>query len=204
MTALGRLLASNDNWRDTQQAEIQATGAAPTNTLESAIVRTLNPGSYTAILRGKNAGTGIGLVEIYDLSPTANSTLANLSTRGLVGTGENVMIAGFIVGNGDKPILALRAVGPSLTNQGIAGALQDPTLELRDNNGALIASNDNWKTRRTAPLPHVELRRAMIVNQRSSDRSRPATTPQSCAAKTTPPASRSSKPIGFSNDRRID
>lgn len=142
----GRVLTSNDNWRDTQQAEIQATGAAPTNLLESAIVRTLNPGSYTAILRGKNGGTGIGLVEIYDLSPTANSTLANLSTRGLVGTGDNVMIAGFIVGNGGNPVLALRAVGPSLTNHGIAGTLQDPTLELRDNNGALIASNDNWKT----------------------------------------------------------
>jgi phospholipase/lecithinase/hemolysin len=141
----GRVLTSNDNWRDTQQAEIQATGAAPTNPLESAIVRTLNPGSYTAILRGKNGGTGIGLVEIYDLSSTANSVLANLSTRGLVGTGENVMIAGFIIGNGDKPILALRALGPSLTNLGVAGALQDPTLELHDRNGALIASNDNWK-----------------------------------------------------------
>ena len=96
-------------------------------------------------MRGKNGGTGIGLVEIYDLSSTANSVLANLSTRGFVGTGENVMIAGFIVGNGDKPILALRAVGPSLTNLGVAGALQDPTLELHDRNGALIASNDNWK-----------------------------------------------------------
>ncbi len=141
-----RVLASNDNWRDTQQAEIQATGAAPTNNLESAIVRTLNPGSYTAILRGKNGGTGIGLVEIYDLSSTANSALANLSTRGFVGTGENVMIAGLIVGSGEKPILALRAVGPSLTSQGVSGALQDPTLELRDNNGALIASNDDWQT----------------------------------------------------------
>ena len=141
----GGILASNDNWRDTQQAEIQATGAAPKNNLESAIVRTLTPGSYTAVLRGKNGGTGIGLVEVYDLSSAANSALANISTRGFVGTGEDVMIAGFIVGNGDKPLIALRAVGPSLTSLGIANALQDPTLELHDKNGALIASNDNWK-----------------------------------------------------------
>ena len=142
----GGFVTSNDNWRDTQQGEIVATGAAPTNVLESAIVRTLNPGRYTAVLRGKNNSTGIGLVEIYDLNPTANAALANLSTRGFVGTGDDVMIAGFIVGSGEEPILALRAVGPSLTNQGIAGALQDPTLELRDKNGMLLASNDDWQT----------------------------------------------------------
>jgi phospholipase/lecithinase/hemolysin len=142
----GAIVASNDNWRETQEAEIQATGLAPTNNLESAIVRTLDPGSYTAVLRGANGGTAISVVEIYDLSSTGNSVLANLSTRGFVGTGENVMIAGFIVGNGGNPIVALRAVGPSLTNHGIAGALQDPTLELRDRNGALIASNDDWKS----------------------------------------------------------
>ncbi len=142
----GGILASNDNWRDTQQAEILATGAAPKNNVESAIVRTLAPGNYTAVLRGKNGGTGIGLVEVYDLSSSANSALANISTRGFVGTDEDVMIAGFIVGNGDNPIIALRAVGPSLTSRGIRNPLQDPTLELHDKNGALIASNDNWKT----------------------------------------------------------
>ncbi len=142
----GLQLATNDNWRDTQQGEIQATDLAPTNILESAIVRTLNPGSYTAVLRGKNNATGIGLVEIYDLSSTADSALANLSTRGFVGTGDNVMIAGLIVGNGENPVLALRAIGPSLTSRGVAGALQDPTLELRDKDGILLASNDDWKT----------------------------------------------------------
>ncbi len=141
----GGVLATNDNWRDTQQAEIQATGVPPTNNLESAIVRTLAPGKYTAVLRGKNGTTGIGLVEAYDLNSSANSTLANISTRGFVGTGEKVLIAGFIVGAGDQPIVALRAVGPSLTSQGIAGALQDPTLELYNKNGALLTSNDNWK-----------------------------------------------------------
>jgi len=146
------VLASNDNWRDTQQAEIQATGVAPKNDLESAIVQTLPPGSYTAVLRGKNGATGIGLAEVYDLSPVANSTLANISTRGFVGAGENVMIAGFIVGSGEQPIVATRAVGPSLTSFGIAGALQDPTLELHDNNGTLIASNDNWKDKQDSAI----------------------------------------------------
>jgi phospholipase/lecithinase/hemolysin len=141
----GVVLATNDNWRDSQQAQIQATGAAPTNNFESAIVRTLPPGSYTAILRGKNGGTGVGLAEVYDLNASANSSLANISTRGFVGTGESVLIAGFIVGTGDKPIVAIRALGPSLTNQKIPGALLDPTLELHDKNGALIATNDNWK-----------------------------------------------------------
>ena len=141
----GAIIASNDNWRDTQENEIRMTGLAPSNIFESAILRTLAPGAYTAVMRGKNGVTGVGLVEVYDLSSTANSALANLSTRGFVGTGDNVMIAGVIIGSGDKPILALRVVGPSLTNQGVAGALQDPTLELHDGNGALIATNDNWK-----------------------------------------------------------
>ena len=141
----GTPLTSNDNWRDTQQAEIQATGLAPQFNFESAIVRTLAPGAYTAVLRGKNAGTGIGLVEVFDLNSAANSLLANISTRGFVGTGENVLIAGFVVGAGDKPVIVARAIGPSLRNFAIAGALLDPTLQLHDKNGALIASNDNWK-----------------------------------------------------------
>jgi phospholipase/lecithinase/hemolysin len=148
----GVALANNDNWQDTQQAEIQATGLAPQNNLESAIVQTLSPGSYTAILRGKNSNTGIGLVELYDLSSTANSSLANISTRGFVGTGESVLIAGFIVGTGDKPIITVRALGPSLTSFGIAGALQDPTLELHDKNGALIAANDNWEDKQDSAV----------------------------------------------------
>jgi phospholipase/lecithinase/hemolysin len=140
------VVATNDNWRDTQQSEIQGTGLAPHNTFESAIVRTLAPGAYTAVLRGRNGVTGIGLAEIYDLSSSTTSLLANLSTRGFVGTGESVLIAGFVVGAGDKPVVALRAAGPSLTNFGVSGALQDPMLELHNGNGALIASNDDWKT----------------------------------------------------------
>lgn len=141
----GRIIASNDNWRDTQQAEIQATGLAPHNIFESAIVHTLLPGAYTAVLRGRNDVTGIGLAEVYDLSSSTPALLVNLSTRGFVGTGDSVLIAGFAVGAGDKPIVALRALGPSLTSFGVPGALQDPTVELHDANGALIASNDDWK-----------------------------------------------------------
>lgn len=142
-------LATNDNWKvrpdgASQQVEIEATTIPPTNDLESALVATLDPGTYTAILRGKNNGTGVGLIEVYDLAQSANSKLANISTRGFVDTGDNVMIGGFIVGNGYAKVI-VRAIGPSLTNAGIQGALQDPMLELHNGNGTTILSNDNWK-----------------------------------------------------------
>jgi hypothetical protein len=144
----GATINFNDNWKDSQQSEIEATGIPPTNDLESAIVATLpaNNAGYTAILRGKNDTTGIGLVEAYDLDQAANSKLANISTRGFVDTGDNVMIGGFIAGNGVTNVI-VRAIGPSLTGAGVSGALQDPTLELHDSSGATIATNDNWKVR---------------------------------------------------------
>jgi uncharacterized repeat protein (TIGR03803 family) len=142
-------LAINDDWK-TNQAEVEATGLPPTNDFESAIVATLTPGAYTAILAGKNNGTGVGIVEVYDLNQAVNSTLANISTRGFVDTGNNVMIGGLIVsggiGGGSARVL-VRAIGPSLSPLGIQGALQDPNLELHDSNGATLSSNDNWKTR---------------------------------------------------------
>jgi len=136
---------TNNNWRDKQEAQIQASGLAPTNDLESAIDVTLPPGNYTAIVRGNGGGTGISLVEIYDLDSAAKSRLANLSTRAFVGTGTNVVIAGFILGNdgGDYRIV-VRGLGPSLSSFGIANPLQDPTLELRDANGALLKTNNDW------------------------------------------------------------
>jgi hypothetical protein len=144
-------LASNDNWKtkpdgSSQEAEIQATTIPPTNELESAIVMTLNPGSYTATLSGKNDGTGVGVVEVYDLGQTANSQLANISTRGFVDTDDDVMIAGLIVSEGSagaRAQVVVRALGPSLA--GLQDVLQDPTLALHDANGATIATNDNWK-----------------------------------------------------------
>jgi hypothetical protein len=145
-------LATNDNWKTkpdgtSQQAEIQATTIPPTNDLESAILMTLSPGAYTTILAGKNGGTGVGLVEVYDLASGANSELANISTRGFVDTGDNVMIGGFIIGGGEGggARVVVRAIGPSLGSEGVQGTLQDPTLELHDVNGTTIATNDNWK-----------------------------------------------------------
>jgi hypothetical protein len=156
----GALIASNDNWRDTQQAEIQASGLAPADDRESAIIQTLSTGTYTAILRGKDGAGGIGLIEGYDLDQTANSILANISTRGFVGTGENVMIGGLIVGgnaSGGVNVVIARAIGPSLSNAGIQNVLQDPTLELRDTNGGLIDFNDNWKDRQEAVIENQNL-----------------------------------------------
>jgi phospholipase/lecithinase/hemolysin len=137
------VVASNDNWRDTQETEIAASGYAPPNDLESATIATLAPGSYTAVANGKNGGTGIGLVDVYQLDATT-SIFSNLSTRGLVGTGENALIGGLIIGNGEPPVIVLRAIGPTLSSFGIAHSLQDPTLELRDANGALIAFDNDW------------------------------------------------------------
>jgi hypothetical protein len=140
------LIASNDNWRDSpdKQAIIE-TGIPPARDGESAILRTLEPGAYTAIVRGVNNGTGIALVEAYDLDRTVNSKLANISTRGFVQSGDNVMIGGLIiVGNAQATVL-VRAIGPELTDQRIANALEDTTLDLHDKDGAMIASNDDWK-----------------------------------------------------------
>ena len=142
----GALIASNDNWRDTQQTEIVNSQLAPTNDLESAIVQTLQPGAYTAILKGKGGASGVGLVEVYDLDAAAASKLANISARSFVQTTDNVLIGGFILGhnNGAAKVI-VRAIGPSLAQAGINNALADPTLELRDGNGALLMANDNWQ-----------------------------------------------------------
>jgi hypothetical protein len=139
---------TNNNWRDdpVQEAAIIATGIPPTNNLEAAIDVTLLPGAYTAIISGNNNGTGVGLIEIYDLSPAVPAKLANISTRAFVGTGNEIMIAGLILGGniGDDHVI-IRGIGPSLTALGVPGALADPTLELRDFNGALVISNNDWQ-----------------------------------------------------------
>jgi hypothetical protein len=155
----GAVIASNDNWKDTQEVEIRATGLAPADDRESAIVRTLSPGAYTAIMRGKAGVSGIGLIEGYDLDSSTDSILANISTRGFVGTGENAMIGGLIVGGngGGVNVVIARALGPSLSNAGVQHVLQDPTLELRDQNGVLIDSNDNWKDRQEALIERENL-----------------------------------------------
>jgi predicted outer membrane repeat protein len=146
------LITANDNWVNSpnKQAIIDST-IPPSSDLESAVVEVLRSesSSYTAVLRGVSDGTGIGVVEVYDLDGSVNSRLANISTRGLVGTGDNVLIAGTIVLGQPVQKVILRAIGPSLP---VSGAMADPTLELRDSQGALIRANDNWKTDQEAEI----------------------------------------------------
>jgi len=139
---------TNDNWRDTQEAEIQATGIPPTNDLESAIVISLDPGAYTAIVRGTNNTSGVALIEVYDLNEGAASKLANMSTRAFVSTGSDIVIAGFLLSSGDGwDRIIVRGIGPSLAPGifPVSAVLADPTLELRDGNGTLILADNNWQ-----------------------------------------------------------
>jgi hypothetical protein len=151
----GALIASNDDWQHTiiggiitssQVQDIQNSGHAPGDPAESAIIANLPAGKYTAIVRGVNDTMGVGLVEVYDLDSAASSILGNISTRSFVQTGDNVMIGGFIVQGTQPKRVIVRAIGPELTQYGVPNALPNPTLELHDATGALIASNDNWQT----------------------------------------------------------
>jgi hypothetical protein len=145
----------NDNWMDdpAQRAAILATGLAPRNDLESAIDATLNPGAYTAVVKGKNNATGVALIEVYDVNQAVLSKLGNISTRAFVSAGDDIVIAGFILGgnSGSDRILA-RGIGPSLTAFGVSNALADPKLELRDGNGGLLLANNNWQDDPTMPV----------------------------------------------------
>jgi len=140
------LIATNDNWQsDPHNADIQKDGLAPANLLESATLQTLAPGAYTVIVTGKDSTPGTGLVELYDLSPRSNSNLVNMSTRGSVGTDDDVLISGFIVGDVGSATVIVRALGPSLASSGVIGVLSDPTLTIYDSTGSVIATNDNWQ-----------------------------------------------------------
>ncbi|HEY2614243.1 MAG TPA: DUF1800 family protein [Chthoniobacterales bacterium] len=153
--ATGALIASNDNWRSSQQEAIVAANLAPKNDLDSALIATLDTGSYTAVVRGANNATGVALVEIYDLeSGTPTARLGNISTRGHILTGDNVMIGGFIIRGDVAKRMIVRVKGPTLSLSGapISGRLQDPMLELHDSNGALLALNDNWRSSQEAEI----------------------------------------------------
>jgi hypothetical protein len=137
---------TNDNWKDTQEAEILATGIPPTDDFESAIVATLDPGPYTVVSRGNGDTSGIALVEIYDLNQGVDSKLANLSTRAFVSTGDNIVIAGLILSDwSTSDRVVARGIGPSLTALGVPDVLADPTLELYDSNGTLLIANKDWQ-----------------------------------------------------------
>jgi hypothetical protein len=168
---------TNDNWRDdpAQEAAIIATGIPPANNLESAIDATLNPGAYTALVRGKNNTSGVALVEVYDLSEAVVAKLANISTRAFVSIGDNVVIAGFMLGNnsgGDR--IVVRGIGPSLTAAGVSNALADPMLELRDGNGMLLASDNDW---RDNPAQAAELTAAGLAPTNNLESAIAATLP---------------------------
>jgi hypothetical protein len=149
----GALIASNDDWAtDVNASQVRAAGLAPSDSREAALARTLVPDFYTAIVRGANNTTGIGLAEMYDLSQPPTSTVANISVRSFAGAGDDVLIGGIIVAGLASQTVLFRALGPDLTARGVANALADPTLELHDINGTLIASNDNWKSTQQAQI----------------------------------------------------
>ena len=143
----GAIIATNDNWEESQRPEITATGLAPHDARESAILRTLQPGAYTAVMRGAKDTTGVALVEVYDLNKDSRSKLANISTRGFIDA-DHVLIGGLIAGgNGNANAeLVVRAIGSSLQGSGVKDYLADAALELRDGNGALVAANDDFLT----------------------------------------------------------
>jgi hypothetical protein len=153
----GQPIGANDDWRSDQEQEIRDTGLAPSNDKESAIVRRLDPGAYTAKITGVNGDTGVGLIEVYDLEESTAADAGNISTRGNVGTGDDVLIGGIIV-HGDNPHKVLfRGIGPELAGAGVSGPLADPTMELRDQNGQLIYSNDDWKQTQQSQIQETGL-----------------------------------------------
>ena len=187
----GSLITTNDNWKDTQQAEFTATQLAPPADVEAAILATLQPGAYTAIQADARGGTGVGLIEIYDVDPLAASRLINISTRGLVQTGNNVLIGGFSLagGSGANDVI-LRALGPSLVPLGVNKALPDPVLTLYDANANVITANDNWKDSQQRAIENTGLSRRTISTQPSPSRYRQATIPRLSVIKMEVPVSR--------------
>jgi subtilisin-like proprotein convertase family protein len=181
---------TDDNWKDdpAQEALIITSGVAPTNNLESAIDATLIPGNYTAIVRGKDNTSGVGLVEVYDLSQAMPAKLGNISTRAFVSTGANIVIGGFLLGGGNaNDRIVVRGIGPSLTATGVPNALADPVLELRDGNGGLLISNNDWQDN---PVQAAELIAAGLA---------PASPLEAGIATTLPPGTYTALLAGLNN-----
>jgi len=185
---------TNDNWKEdpVQRALIESTGIPPANELESAIEARLVPGAYTAIVRGSGDTSGVALVEVYDLSQGVSSKLANLSTRAFIGTDNNIVIAGFMLGGSSgHDRIVVRGIGPSLAATGVPNALADPTLELRDNNGTLLFANNDWQDN---PAQVVELTAAGLA---------PTNSLESGIAVTLPPGSYTALLAGLNNGTGI-
>jgi len=165
----GNLIATNDNWKDSQQAEIEATGIPPGNDAESALVWDFPAGAYSAVMSGKSGSTGVGLVEVFELGGSGTPRLLNISTRGFVGSDDNVLIAGLIITGSENATICFRALGPSLTGAGVPGALADPYLQLFNSQGVKLAGNDNWQDtqrneiQQTGLAPVSNLEAALLV-----------------------------------------
>lgn len=153
--AAGGRIALNDNWRDAQEAEIIASGIPPADQREAAIVATLAPGAYTAVVSGDAGTEGVALVEIYDLDSAADAQLANISTRAHAQAGAEAMIAGFILAGSDRSDVVIRALGPSLRATGVTGTLNDPSLAVHDASGQIVAANDSWREMQQAELEAI-------------------------------------------------
>ncbi len=165
--AAGALLATNDGWNKADAQALIALGLAPPDNREAALVLTLPAGAYSAIVRGKGSSSGVALFELYNLD-RAQGSVANISTRGRIETGDQVMIGGFIIRGSTATQVIVRAVGPSLVAEGVPDALLDPTLELYDSDGTLLSTNDNWRTTQesaivTSTVPPIDDREAAIV-----------------------------------------
>ena len=150
----GSLIFSNDDWRTSpQESQIQASGLAPGDSREPAIIATLPEGSYTMVIHGKNNTTGIALGEVYVLPPNTSSELVNISGRALTSAGDNVLITGLIMGGQTPRPTLIRALGPTLHAEGVTGELLDPMLDLYDGNGSVLGSNNDW----TAAPNHAQI-----------------------------------------------
>lgn len=165
--ASGALIASNDGWNKANAEALIALGLAPTDGREAALVLTLPPGAYSAVVHGKGTSRGVALFELYNLN-RAQGSVVNISTRGWVETGDNVMIGGFIIRGSNETKVIVRAIGPSLVAKGVTDALLDPTLELYDSDGALVSANDNWRSNQEgaiidSTIPPIDDREAAIV-----------------------------------------
>jgi len=187
---------TNDNWRDdpVQAAAILATGIAPANDLESAIDTTLDPGAYTALVRGKNNTSGVALIEVYDLSQAVLAKLANISTRALVSTGDDAVIVGFLLSdNTSAERIIVRGIGPSLAPGSFpaSAVLADPTLELRDTNGMLLSTNNDWQD---DPVQAAEITAAGLA---------PSNNLESAIAATLPPGLYTAVLAGLNNGTGI-
>jgi hypothetical protein len=167
----GTLIATNDNWQTDNSTYLTQNGFAPDNPAESATLKTLAPGAYTVVVRGKNGAQGISLAEVYEIySPGLNSKLGNVSGRGFVSTGDSVLISGFIVGEVGSGTVVVRALGPSLGSFPVSQPLSDPVLTIYDSKGSVIASNDNWQddnhasdVRRNGLAPPNALESAIVL-----------------------------------------